>query len=111
VIDDYITRKDINAPEEPPFVQRWKPAAEVTEVGAADLGISSVVRSIGFRPDCSRVHVDVRDERGKPRFHRGVTGVPGFHFIGLGWLNIWGPGRFPGIAAQPAEVPALAAAG
>ena len=37
------------------------------------------------------------DERGKPEFHRGVTRVPGFHFIGLGWLNTWGSGRFLGI--------------
>ena len=37
------------------------------------------------------------DERGKPKFTRGVTEQPGLHFIGLGWLNTWGSGRFLGI--------------
>lgn len=122
VIDDYIAREGIDAPEEAAFAKLWEPEAEVTEVDAAALGITSVIWSIGFRPDYSWIHVDVFDERGKPRFHRGVTEVPGFHFIGLGWLNTWGSGRFLGIAedsrylanaiaAQLAEVPALAVAG
>lgn len=121
VIDDYIAREGIDAPEEPAFVKLWEPAAEVTEIDTAALGITSVIWSIGFRPDYSWIHVDVFDERGKPKFHRGVTEVPGFHFIGLGWLNTWGSGRFLGIgedsryladaiAAQLAEAPALKAA-
>ena len=30
-------------------------------------------------------------------FDRGVTELPGLYFIGLGWLNTWGSGRFLGI--------------
>jgi putative flavoprotein involved in K+ transport len=96
-IDAYIDRAGIRAPAEPPFVPLWTPEAEVTEIDAAALGITSVIWSIGFRPDYSWIHVDVFDARGKPVFHRGVTPVPGFHFIGLGWLNTWGSGRFLGI--------------
>ncbi|WP_339949283.1 hypothetical protein [uncultured Albimonas sp.] len=57
--------------------------------------------------------------RGKPRHHRGETARRGLHFLGLGWLNTWGSGRFLGIeedsrwlagriAAQMAGAPSLA---
>jgi putative flavoprotein involved in K+ transport len=93
-IDAYIAREGIDAPEEPPFQKVWRPEAEVTEIDAEELNITSVVWSIGFRPDYSWIDVDVFDERGKPLFDRGVTNAPGFYFIGLGWLNTWGSGRF-----------------
>ncbi|WP_404862612.1 MSMEG_0569 family flavin-dependent oxidoreductase [Georhizobium sp. MAB10] len=93
-IDAYIAREGIDAPEEPPFQKVWRPETEVTEIDAEELNITSVVWSIGFRPDYSWIDVDVFDERGKPLFDRGVTNAPGFYFIGLGWLNTWGSGRF-----------------
>lgn len=93
-IDAYIAREGIDAPEEPPFQKVWRPETEVTEIDAEGLNITSVVWSIGFRPDYSWIDVDVFDERGKPLFDRGVTNTPGFYFIGLGWLNTWGSGRF-----------------
>jgi putative flavoprotein involved in K+ transport len=96
-IDAYIAREGIDAPLEPPFVKLWEPETEITEIDAAALGITSIIWSIGFRPDYGWIHVDVFDERGKPQFDRGVTAVQGFHFIGLGWLNTWGSGRFLGI--------------
>ncbi|MCQ0988180.1 MSMEG_0569 family flavin-dependent oxidoreductase [Jiella marina] len=96
-IDAYIAKEGIDAPEEPPFVKVWRPEREVTEIDAAAEGITSIVWSIGFRPDYSWIDVDVFDERGKPVYDRGVTAVPGFYFIGLGWLNTWGSGRFLGI--------------
>lgn len=94
LIDAYIAREGIDAPVEPPFEKVWRPESEVTEIDADELGITSVVWSIGFRPDYSWIDVDVFDERGKPLFNRGVTNEPGFYFIGLGWLNTWGSGRF-----------------
>ncbi|AZN73921.1 MSMEG_0569 family flavin-dependent oxidoreductase [Georhizobium profundi] len=93
-IDAHIAREGIDAPEEPPFQKVWRPEAEVTEIDAEALNITSVVWSIGFRPDYSWIDVDVFDERGKPLFDRGITNTPGFYFIGLGWLNTWGSGRF-----------------
>jgi putative flavoprotein involved in K+ transport len=93
-IDAYIAREGIDAPVEPPFTKVWRPDAEVTGIDAEELGITSIVWSIGFRPDYSWIDVDVFDERGKPLFNRGVTNAPGFYFLGLGWLNTWGSGRF-----------------
>ncbi len=96
-IDAWIARQGIDAPEEPPFEKVWRPQREITEVDLTALGISSIIWAIGFRPDYSWIEVDCFDERHKPRFNRGVTDVPGFYFIGLGWLNTWGSGRFLGI--------------
>ncbi len=58
---------------------------------------------------------------GRPVYRRGVTDVRGIYFIGLGWLNTWGSGRFLGvdddarylaerIVAQAAATPASCAA-
>jgi len=96
-IDAYIARKGIDAPEEPPFVKVWEPETERAEIDLEAAGITSVLWAIGFRPDYSWIEADVFDARGKPVFNRGVTAQKGLHFIGLGWLNTWGSGRFLGI--------------
>lgn len=96
-IDAYIAREGIDAPSEPPFAPVWTPEVERTEIDLAEAGVTSVLWAIGFRPDYSWIEADVFDARGKPQFHRGVTEQPGLHFIGLGWLNTWGSGRFLGI--------------
>lgn len=94
VIDEYISRENISAPEEAPFEKLWQPDAETTEVDAEELGITSVIWSIGFRPNYDWIDADVFDQHGRPVYNRGVCNVPGFYFIGLGWLNKWGSGRF-----------------
>ncbi|MEM8570344.1 MAG: MSMEG_0569 family flavin-dependent oxidoreductase [Pseudomonadota bacterium] len=93
-IDDYIAREGIDTPVEPDFEKVWAPEQEITEIDLAEVGVTSVLWAIGFRPDYSWIEADVFDARGKPKFHRGVTEQPGLHFIGLGWLNTWGSGRF-----------------
>lgn len=94
VIDEYISRENISAPEEAPFEKLWQPDAETTEVDAEELGITSVIWSIGFRPNYDWIDVDVFDQHGRPVYNRGICDVPGFYFVGLGWLNKWGSGRF-----------------
>jgi putative flavoprotein involved in K+ transport len=96
-IDAYIDRAGIDAPVEPPFTSVWEPETEVTRIDLAEKGISSILWAIGFRPDYSWIEADIFDARGKPQFDRGVTAQQGLYFIGLGWLNTWGSGRFLGI--------------
>ncbi|TPE51693.1 MSMEG_0569 family flavin-dependent oxidoreductase [Amaricoccus solimangrovi] len=93
-IDRHIAAHGIDAPEEPPFEKVWEPAREITGIDMAEEGIASILWAIGFRPDYSWLEVDCFDGRGRPAFHRGVTDAPGVYFIGLGWLNTWGSGRF-----------------
>lgn len=96
-IDSWIAAQGIDAPTEPPFQKVWRPEAEVTAIDCAALGITSIIWAIGFRPDYGWLQVDCFDPQGRPQYRRGVTAVPGIYFIGLGWLNTWGSGRFLGI--------------
>lgn len=97
-IDAYIAKNDIDAPEEPPFEKLWAPEQEVTEIDCQALGITSVIWCVGFRPNYSWIEADAFDAKGRPVHARGVCEVPGLYFLGLGWLNTWGSGRFLGIA-------------
>lgn len=104
MIDDYIAREKIDAPEEPPFVKVWCPETEVTEIDAVAEGITSVLWCIGFRPDYDWLQVDCLDARGRPVHNRGVCVHPGIYFLGLGWLHTWGSGRFLGVGDDAAHV-------
>lgn len=97
-IDAWIATQGIDAPPAPPFEKVWRPEAEVAEIDCAVLGITSIVWAIGFRPDYGWLEVDCFDAQGRPLYRRGVTDVPGVYFIGLGWLNTWGSGRFLAVA-------------
>lgn len=90
LIDAWIARKGIDAPEVPPFVKDWEPQVERTELSAKAAGISAVLWAIRFRPKYRWIEVDFFDTHDRSAYHRCVTTVPGFHFIGLGWLNTWG---------------------
>lgn len=96
-IDAWIDANGIAAPEEPPFEKVWRPERETEAIDLLACGITSLIWAIGFRPDYSWLEVDCLDDRGKPKYRRGVTDSPGLYFIGLGWLNTWGSGRFLGI--------------
>ncbi len=96
-IDRFIECEGIQAPTEAPFEKLWHPETEITEIDARELNLTSIIWSIGFRPNYQWIEVDVFDDHGRPVYDRGVCKAPGFYFIGLGWLNTWGSGRFLGI--------------
>ena len=96
-IDAYISKNDITAPPAPVFDKVWHPAQDITAIDCAREGITSILWAIGFRPDYHWIDVDVFDAKGRPVYDRGVCRETGFYFIGLGWLNTWGSGRFLGI--------------
>ena len=97
-IDEYIVKKGIPAPTEPPYQPVWQPATEITELDYQQANITSVVWCIGYQTDFSWVDVPVFDGKGYPSHERGVTSVSGLYFLGLPWLYTWGSGRFSGIA-------------
>ncbi len=103
-IDRYIADNGIDAPDAAPFEKVWRPQQEVTEISASDAGITSVLWCIGFRPDYSWLQADCLDTRGRPVHARGVCELPGLYFLGLGWLNTWGSGRFLGVGEDAAHV-------
>lgn len=104
MIDSYIARNGIDAPTEPPFEKVWRPAQEVTEIDAAQEGITSVLWCIGFRPDYGWLKVPCLDATGRPVHTRGVCDTPGVYFLGLGWLHTWGSGRFLSVGEDAQHV-------
>lgn len=100
LIDKYIAEHGLKAPSEPPYVPPWQPSTSPTQLNLRDAGITSIIWCFGFRPDFSFIEVPVFDQRGYPRYQRGVTQSLGLYFIGLPWLHTWGSGRFAGVAAD-----------
>ena len=97
-IDEYIAKKGIAAPAEPPYRPVWQPEAEITQLDCKQVNITSVIWCIGYQTDFTWVKVPVFDGLGYPNHDRGVTSVSGLYFLGLPWLYTWGSGRFSGIA-------------
>jgi putative flavoprotein involved in K+ transport len=67
--------------------------AEGGRVHLADgshLDVAAVVWATGFRPDHHWIDAPVLDPAGRPRHVRGVSDVPGLHFLGLPWLHTRG---------------------
>ena len=94
LIDDYIEKNSIAAPEKPTFKKLWRPEQEVSHIDANEKNITSVIWCTGFTPDYSWLKIDCLDERGRPIHKRGVSNQEGLFFLGLNWLHTWGSGRF-----------------
>jgi putative flavoprotein involved in K+ transport len=71
-------------------------------VGASSAGVelssgehlspAAVVWATGYRPDFAWIEAPVLDTEGRPVHRRGMTAVPGLHFLGLSWLHTRGSG-------------------
>jgi putative flavoprotein involved in K+ transport len=87
MIDQYIEKNGINAPEEVlPNYQDGYGLEELTELDLKAAGINSIIWAMGYDFDYSLVKLPVTDEDGYPIHQRGVTQFPGLYFIGLSWL-------------------------
>jgi putative flavoprotein involved in K+ transport len=92
--DEYIAKNGIGAPENDLEPVDWQPAAGPTTLNLKQAGIGTVIFATGFRFDFGWVDLSVFDQRGYPRYQRGVTEVPGLYFVGLHWLHTAGSGLF-----------------
>jgi len=93
-IDGSIAENDIDAPENDLESVDWQPTKESATLDLMQAGINSVIYGTGFRFDFGWIDLPVFDDRGYPRYERGVTEVPGLYFVGLHWLHTWGSGLF-----------------
>ncbi len=98
-IDAYIETNNIIAPTEAPYQAPWEPTESITELDVEKSNIGTVIWSIGYGFDFSSwVKLPVFDEKGYPKYERGITDVEGLFFLGLAWMYTWGSGRFCGIS-------------
>lgn len=87
MIDQYIAKNGMNAPEEVlPKHQDGYAVEEITDLDLKAAGINTIVWAMGYNFDYSLVKLPVTDQDGYPIQQRGVTQYPGLYFIGLSWL-------------------------
>ena len=53
-----------------------------------------MIYGTGFYFDFRWLEFPIFDDRGYPRYQRGVTEVTGLYFVGLQWLHTMGSGLF-----------------
>ena len=86
IIDSYIERAGIQAPPADQITVRYQPE-ELTELNLLDAGVSTVIWATGYDLDYGWIDAPILDQLGYPRNDRGVSPVPGLHFLGLLWQH------------------------
>jgi putative flavoprotein involved in K+ transport len=62
----------------------------VTFEDGSEVEVDAVIWATGYRPDYSWIDLPILDSNGRLRHRRGVTDVPGLHFLGLSWQHTRG---------------------
>ena len=93
-IDKYIAENGIAAPDNDIAEVEWQPTPEPATLDLRQAGINSVIFGTGFYYDFGWLDFPIFDDRGYPRYQRGVTEVPGLYFVGLHWMHTQGSGLF-----------------
>ena len=94
LVDKYIAEKGIEAPHSDIKPVRWQPDSVLETLDLEQAGISSVIYATGFTYDFSWIDLPIFDDRGYPRYERGITELPGLYFVGLHWMHTAGSGLF-----------------
>jgi putative flavoprotein involved in K+ transport len=98
--DAYVARNGLGLPEDAQARAVWPDSDCITNpISTLDLatrGITTIIWATGFVADYSWIKLDIFNEDGRPRHHRGVSAEPGLYFLGLPWQSrrgstfIWG---------------------
>jgi len=105
MIDSYIARMRLDAPEE--IVPRLTDGFEQEEVDELDLmreGITTVIWATGYSFDFSMVKLPIFDADGYPVQQRGVTQYSGLYFVGLPWLHNAKSGLLHGVSEDASYI-------
>jgi putative flavoprotein involved in K+ transport len=94
LVDKYIAENGIEAPQNDIKPVKWQPTSVLETLDLERAGVSSVIYGTGFTFDLSWIDLPIFDDRGYPRYERGITELPGFYFVGLHWMHTAGSGLF-----------------
>jgi putative flavoprotein involved in K+ transport len=72
-------------------------APVIHELDLVAEGINVIIWATGYTNDFSLVQLPLLDSYGYPSTNRGVTGYPGFYFLGLPWMNMFRSGFLMGV--------------
>jgi putative flavoprotein involved in K+ transport len=99
MVNEYIARNGIDAPEETLLTLRdGYDAPEILSLNLKEAGITSIIWAMGYHYDYSLVHLPVFDETGYPIAQDGTTAFPGLYFAGLPWQPIQRNGFLLGVS-------------
>ena len=96
-IDELIRENQLDDPPEEILNVNWQPGPQSSKFDLLETGVSTVIYATGFHFDFSWIDLPIFDERGYPRYSRGITDIPGFYFCGLHWMHTQGSGLFYGV--------------
>lgn len=99
LFDRYIEAAGIGAPPDDAIPFDFEPPL-LEELHLAQVGISSVLWTTGYRLDYGWIDLPIFDEFGYPSQRRGVTEVPGLYFVGLLWQLNQMSATLPGAALE-----------
>ncbi len=105
MVDGYITRSGLDAPEETlPVLQDGYEQEETTELDLRAAGITTIIWAMGYSFDFSLVRLPVCDNYGYPLQKRGATDHPGLYFVGLPWLYKFKSGHLFGMGEDAEHI-------
>ena len=89
MIDDFIAKNGIDAPEDPETrseeLRQWDTPPLLSSLDLKAAGIGTVIWANGYSADFSWVHLPVFGERGLPK-EQVSTDFPGLYFLGIPFL-------------------------
>ncbi len=92
--DEYIAKNNLDFPAEPDahniMADPLCVAEPILELNLARANVTSIIWATGYSLNFNWLKLDIFDESGKPRHHRGVSVEAGIYFIGLPWLSMRG---------------------
>ena len=98
LVNDFIARTGLNAPEETlPVLRDGYGVEELGELDLRSAGVTTIIWAMGYAFDFNMVRMPIFDGDGYPFQKRGVTAYPGLFFIGLPWLNTMKSGLLVGV--------------
>lgn len=103
-IDEFIVKHCIDAPESDLVPIAWHPGSQPPTLDLREANITTVIYATGFHFDFGWIDLPVFDERGYPRYERGVTEIPGLYFVGLHWMHTQGSGLFYGVGRDAEHI-------
>jgi putative flavoprotein involved in K+ transport len=98
MVDEYIAKNGIDAPEESlPILRDGYDAPEILSLNLKEAGITNIIWAMGYAFDYSLVHLPVFEESGYPIAPNGATSFAGLYFAGLPWQPMQRNGLLIGV--------------
>jgi putative flavoprotein involved in K+ transport len=105
MIDDYIAKNGIEAPEETlPVLRDAYDEVEILSLDLRSAGISTVIWALGYTFNFNFVHMSVFDSDGFPVTDHNASRYPGLYFVGIPFVTMQKSGLLVGVGEDAAFI-------